>query len=73
MKAIKSLAIHKKLASFRTLFPHDDHAEVKNVAGIYNDVLKFSRSVFSVTDCCQNMDLLVFFPGLVYILNPRQE
>jgi len=55
MKTIKSFTIHKKLASCRAIFPHDDHAEVKNVARIYDDVLKFSRSVPSVTIFCQNI------------------
>jgi hypothetical protein len=53
MKAIKGLIIHKKLASYRSAFPHDDRTEVKNVAEIYNDVLEFSKSVLPIIDLTQ--------------------
>ncbi|KIM71281.1 hypothetical protein PILCRDRAFT_830444 [Piloderma croceum F 1598] len=43
MKAIKGLTIHKKLASYRSAFPHNDRTDVRNVTEIYNDVLEFSR------------------------------
>ena len=45
MKTIESLIIRRKLASFRSVFPHDDDTAVENITRIYNDVLEFSRSI----------------------------
>jgi hypothetical protein len=50
MKAIKGLAIHKKLASYRSAFPHNDRTEVRNATEIYDDVLEFSRLVLQDND-----------------------
>jgi len=43
MKTFENMAIRRKLASFRSVFPHDDNTTVKNLGGIYDDVLEFSR------------------------------
>jgi hypothetical protein len=45
MKAFENINIRRKLASFRTVFPHDDHYTDKNIEGIYDDVLGFARPV----------------------------
>jgi len=45
MKAFENIIVRRKLASFRSVFPHDDPSEVKNIDGIYDDILEFSRSV----------------------------
>ena len=55
MKTFESLVIRKKLASFRSVFPHGDNPAVKNIAGVYVDVLNFSKLIsttaISVNPC----------------------
>jgi hypothetical protein len=46
-KTFQSLSVRSKLASLRSVFPHDDQTEVKNMAEIYREVLEYSRSVSS--------------------------
>ena len=45
MKILENIAIRRKLASFRSVFPHDDNTTDKVLGGIYDDVLEFSRPV----------------------------
>jgi hypothetical protein len=45
MKAWKNISIHRKLASFRSAFPHYDHSNVRDIERICSDVLEFSRPV----------------------------
>jgi hypothetical protein len=45
MKTFESIVVRRKLASFRPIFPHHDRTSVKNIEGIYGDVLEFSRPV----------------------------
>ena len=45
MKTFQKLVISRKLASFRSVFPHDDDTTVENLGEIYDDVLDFSRLV----------------------------
>jgi hypothetical protein len=45
MKTFKKLVISRNLASFRSVFPHDDDTTVENLGEIYDDVLDFSRLV----------------------------
>jgi hypothetical protein len=71
MKAIESLTIRRKLASFSSVFPHGDDAAVKNLSRIYNDVLEFLRSISSRNELEQN-ELTKLLTDL-YIPSPSHE
>jgi hypothetical protein len=49
MKTFENLTLRRKLASFSAVFPHDDNAVAKNITGIYDNILEFSRSISSRT------------------------
>jgi hypothetical protein len=71
IKAFKNLSIRNKLGSLRSIFPHEDAIAFEDIAGIYHDVLEYSRSVtlnaFYVTEILQSL------LDLQYILNPSPE
>ena len=65
MKAFENLIVRRKLASFRSVFPHDDPTKIKNIEGIYDDILEFSRLVSRRTlfvEACT--DRASYRPGL---------
>lgn len=45
LRGLENLAIRRKLRTINHIFPHDDSATIKNVKGLYDDVLELSRFV----------------------------
>ena len=45
MKMFESIVVHRKLASFHPILLHHDPTVVKNIEGIYGNVLEFSKPV----------------------------
>jgi hypothetical protein len=68
MKTIESLIIRRKLATFRSVFPHDDDTTVQNITGIYNDVLEFSKSISP--SFLPKLILIASLLDPIYIPNP---
>jgi hypothetical protein len=45
LRGVENLAIRRKLASFRSVFPHKNDTTIENIELIYDDVLEISRLV----------------------------
>ena len=70
MKAFENIIVRRKLASFRSVFPHDDPSKVENIDGIYDNILEYSRSVSGgilIVEACTYRESLI---DRVYIPNP---
>jgi hypothetical protein len=43
LKVFGGITVRRKLSSLRSVFPHTNDTAIKDIAGIYNDVLALSR------------------------------